>query len=537
MITRSIRARFLRLRLDRFRAASATCRSETFEDANYTVCSFDLTKADLRMFWGNAEGAPYRTFATLAEALGGEGRTLAFAMNGGMYGDDFPPIGLYIENGKELSPANTETVTGEPAQIPNFYKKPNGVFYLGDDEAGVLETERFLNVAAGGELRHAVRADAGHRRRDPSGLHRQFDRPQAAQRRRRVEPDRGAFRHHRGPREFPRFRALLPRRARLRQRALSRRRLRARHSMRRNSAATMRPATAATARSSAWWSSRRGLGSSLSLPEVATCAERRAARSERNRRTRASGSRAPQASADICAERLVVGEGAQQLEVALAGSCTPERIASTTRISVSRADAAGGDAVAGVNAPVRIRRRFERAHDGRADRDDAPAARARARRRRSPSPRGMRIGLVEGQPRVERRVAGRGDAGGVGERGEADAARAPAPQRAPVEREAGRRRLEGDRAGGDARPDVPERQRLGDMRVLDRPSVPRDARPDRVRRCRRSEARRGADGRAMRSTIATSGPSVRAVARRERAAEAGGPRCACDSRRRRRRRR
>ena len=30
--------------------------------------------------------------------------------------------------------------------VPNFYKKPNGVFYVGDDEAGVLETGRFLNV-------------------------------------------------------------------------------------------------------------------------------------------------------------------------------------------------------------------------------------------------------------------------------------------------------------------------------------------------------------------------------------------------------
>ena len=31
-------------------------------------------------------------------------------------------------------------------EIPNFYKKPNGVFYFGDDEAGVLETGLFLNV-------------------------------------------------------------------------------------------------------------------------------------------------------------------------------------------------------------------------------------------------------------------------------------------------------------------------------------------------------------------------------------------------------
>jgi len=126
--------------------ATAACRAESFEDADYTVCSFDMTKSDLRIFWGNAEGEAYRTFDNLAEALSREGKSLAFAMNGGMYGDDFLPIGLYIENGKQVVAANTDTVTGTPAQIPNFYKKPNGVFYVGDDEAGVLETERFLNV-------------------------------------------------------------------------------------------------------------------------------------------------------------------------------------------------------------------------------------------------------------------------------------------------------------------------------------------------------------------------------------------------------
>jgi uncharacterized protein YigE (DUF2233 family) len=66
-------------------------------------------------------------------------------MNGGMYRSDFRPVGLYIENGRELMPANTTTLAGAPSQIPNFYKKPNGVFYLGANEAGILETGRFLS--------------------------------------------------------------------------------------------------------------------------------------------------------------------------------------------------------------------------------------------------------------------------------------------------------------------------------------------------------------------------------------------------------
>jgi hypothetical protein len=59
--------------------------------------------------------------------------------------NDFRPVGLYIENGRELTPANTTTLAGAPSQIPNFYKKPNGVFYIGRGEAGILETGHFLN--------------------------------------------------------------------------------------------------------------------------------------------------------------------------------------------------------------------------------------------------------------------------------------------------------------------------------------------------------------------------------------------------------
>ena len=125
-------------------AAAEPCRHENFEDAAYVVCSFDLAKDDLRMFWRDGEGEPYNRFDALADDLMGRGLTLAFAMNGGMYGEDFSPVGLYVEEGKELAPVNTKTVTGAPAQIPNFYKQPNGIFYLDGKTAGVRATEAYL---------------------------------------------------------------------------------------------------------------------------------------------------------------------------------------------------------------------------------------------------------------------------------------------------------------------------------------------------------------------------------------------------------
>jgi uncharacterized protein YigE (DUF2233 family) len=125
-------------------ADAEPCRHETFEEAGYVVCSFDLAKDDLRMAWKDGEGAPYKTFDALAESLKGQGLTLSFAMNAGMYDDDFSPVGLYVEEGKELHAANTKTVTGEPQEIPNFFKKPNGVFYLTGKAAGVMTTDAWL---------------------------------------------------------------------------------------------------------------------------------------------------------------------------------------------------------------------------------------------------------------------------------------------------------------------------------------------------------------------------------------------------------
>jgi uncharacterized protein YigE (DUF2233 family) len=120
--------------------AAEPCRSERFEDALYTVCTFDVRDADLRIFWGDASGKPYSSFSALAEDLAGQGLTLQFAMNGGMYAEDLRPVGLYVENGEEVRSANTNDGPG------NFHMKPNGVFYVGDGEAGVLETERFLRA-------------------------------------------------------------------------------------------------------------------------------------------------------------------------------------------------------------------------------------------------------------------------------------------------------------------------------------------------------------------------------------------------------
>ncbi|MBY5519619.1 phosphodiester glycosidase family protein [Rhizobium leguminosarum] len=125
-------------------AHAEQCEQESFEEAKYVVCTLEPGKADLRLFWKNADDAPYRTFSSLAEAVRAEGRTLAFAVNAGMYRADFSPMGLYVENARELQPANTTKAESSAGQVPNFYKKPNGVFFLGEASAGILPTDEFL---------------------------------------------------------------------------------------------------------------------------------------------------------------------------------------------------------------------------------------------------------------------------------------------------------------------------------------------------------------------------------------------------------
>src|SRR5690242_10177089 len=63
--------------------ADSPCGSERFEGMGYVVCSFDPAETQLRLFWRDESGRPYRTFSALASALERHGTTLTFAMNAG----------------------------------------------------------------------------------------------------------------------------------------------------------------------------------------------------------------------------------------------------------------------------------------------------------------------------------------------------------------------------------------------------------------------------------------------------------------------
>lgn len=104
----------------------------------YAVCVIDLRQSDLRLFWQDDAGTPYRSFAAIEIALAAEGAELGVAMNAGMFDADYAPIGLYVEDGATLVDANTNQGYG------NFHLLPNGVFYWSGDTAGIMETNLFL---------------------------------------------------------------------------------------------------------------------------------------------------------------------------------------------------------------------------------------------------------------------------------------------------------------------------------------------------------------------------------------------------------
>ncbi|CCM77372.1 conserved exported hypothetical protein [Rhizobium mesoamericanum STM3625] len=126
-------------------ASAQTCAQDSFEGNAYIVCAVEKGNGDLRLFWKNADGEPYRDFFSVAEAVRSKGQVLAFALNAGMYLPDFSPIGLYVEDGKELRPASSTHGNGSAAHpLPNFYRRPNGVFFLDNAGAGILPTPEFL---------------------------------------------------------------------------------------------------------------------------------------------------------------------------------------------------------------------------------------------------------------------------------------------------------------------------------------------------------------------------------------------------------
>lgn len=149
------------------------CREMSYRSNPYVVCTFDVTREDIRLFYANEEGTPYLQFEALSNAVKANGGTLVFAMNGGMYHDDRRPVGYLRTGTGDTASVNTNDGPG------NFHMKPNGVFWIDDGEAGVSESQAYIDaeidpdyatqsgpmLVIGGEIHPSINADGTSRRR------------------------------------------------------------------------------------------------------------------------------------------------------------------------------------------------------------------------------------------------------------------------------------------------------------------------------------------------------------------------------------
>jgi len=116
---------------------------------------FDVYRLDrgeeqrLQFFWKRADGSPYGSIHALRDSLASLGKDLVFAVNGGIYSEQFTPLGLYIEDGRRFYQLTRGDGGG------NFFLKPNGVFYVTEAGAGVVRTEDY---GPEGKVRHAVQS-------------------------------------------------------------------------------------------------------------------------------------------------------------------------------------------------------------------------------------------------------------------------------------------------------------------------------------------------------------------------------------------
>ena len=110
----------------------ALAQKEKINDVRFVSYIADPKQQDLKLYWKDDKQQNFRSIQNLRIWLEKNNKKLLFAMNGGMYKEDYSPLGIFIEDHKIKTPLNTRSGGG------NFYLKPNGVFYITADNLPVI---------------------------------------------------------------------------------------------------------------------------------------------------------------------------------------------------------------------------------------------------------------------------------------------------------------------------------------------------------------------------------------------------------------
>jgi uncharacterized protein YigE (DUF2233 family) len=121
-------------------AAALECSEIDFQGARATVCHVSIGSDRLQLFLKDDSGAPFTSFRRLGQALATRGEQLLFAMNAGMYREDYTPVGLLVSGGRQLHRLNLASGYG------NFYMQPNGVFVLAASGARIVASSEYRSL-------------------------------------------------------------------------------------------------------------------------------------------------------------------------------------------------------------------------------------------------------------------------------------------------------------------------------------------------------------------------------------------------------
>lgn len=127
-------------------AVASPCTTRDLGGVRVAVCEWTISKDSLELYWRDTRGNPIGSFARLDSIVHSHGRHLAFATNGGIFAPGQVPLGLFVQDGRTLVPLNLRDSTATPP--PNFYYKPNGVFYIVNGLAAIVESSAYPGLNA-----------------------------------------------------------------------------------------------------------------------------------------------------------------------------------------------------------------------------------------------------------------------------------------------------------------------------------------------------------------------------------------------------
>lgn len=125
----------------------ASCNNSAINKNDSEIISYSVNPKiqELKLYWKNNNGEPFRSFGILKKELEENNKELVFAMNGGMFQKNLSPLGLFIEEGIIKHKINkVKDAEG------NFYYQPNGIFILTENNKAVVckttDYEKYMDI-------------------------------------------------------------------------------------------------------------------------------------------------------------------------------------------------------------------------------------------------------------------------------------------------------------------------------------------------------------------------------------------------------